>query len=310
LPESVKSIGDEAFSRCENLREIEIKGPISEIPRCAFWGCRRLRSVSLSHLTQTTIRLIDYCAFAFCKSLEAFTLPAACQEIGEAAFRDCVAWQRATLPAKLRKIHRKAFSGCSVFLESKAKNFAIIDDMLIQSDQKRLLYCPTSKTHALIPPGVLTIADEAFRNCAQLESINLPDGLVEIGRDAFSGSALRSVSLPPSVRTLSHAFRDCKQLERARLPRDLRILGPRAFSGCTALTTINLSDTLQDVGEGAFEQCSALTNLNLPPTLLIIREYAFSHCSMTQKNQPVRQNPTHLRPCLRKQRLGRNQPAP
>ena len=36
---------------------------------------------------------------------------------------------------------------------------------------------------------VRTIGNEAFKNCAALQRIELPDSVVEIGSDAFSGCA-------------------------------------------------------------------------------------------------------------------------
>jgi len=47
-----------------------------------------------------------------------------------------------------------------------------------------------------IPDGVTEIGREAFDGCTSLRSITIPDGITAIGKDAFKGStSLQSVSI-------------------------------------------------------------------------------------------------------------------
>ena len=55
------------------------------------------------------------------------------------------------------------------------------------------------------------------------------------------------------------------------------IIVDNAFSQCTALTTINLPNTLTSIRERAFEWCP-LKTITIPDNLTSIERKTFSHC--------------------------------
>ena len=56
-------------------------------------------------------------------------------------------------------------------------------------------------------------------------------------------------------------------------------IGPGAFSGCTALTGIELPDTVTSIGASAFSGCTALTSIVIPDAVKSIGASAFSGCT-------------------------------
>lgn len=65
-----------------------------------------------------------------------------------------------------------------------------------------------------------------FGRCPKLSNINLPEGLVAIDRDAFCETALKSVTLPKSLKVLGGgAFRECDELSEINIPDGLSVLG-------------------------------------------------------------------------------------
>ena len=59
-----------------------------------------------------------------------------------------------------------------------------------------------------------TIRTSAFKDCDQLESVDLPDSLKVIGSTAFNGSGMKSVTIPGSVTEIyNKAFLECGSLE-------------------------------------------------------------------------------------------------
>ena len=57
------------------------------------------------------------------------------------------------------------------------------------------------------------IGNSTFQNCVRLTSIEIPESVTSIGRDAFSCSGLTSINIPESVTVIgNYAFRDCAGL--------------------------------------------------------------------------------------------------
>ena len=76
--------------------------------------------------------------------------------------------------------------------------------------------------------NVRILADGALSNCTALESVNLPDSLVQIGTDGMKGcGSLRSVKGGKNVRTLGDdCFKDCPALaDFGDLPKSVQMIG-------------------------------------------------------------------------------------
>jgi len=78
-----------------------------------------------------------------------------------------------------------------------------------------------------------------FGRCPKLSNINLPEGLVAIDDDAFRETALKSVTLPKSLKVLGGgAFGDCDELSEINIPDGLSVLG-RTEAGVGSLSYFN-----------------------------------------------------------------------
>ena len=85
IPTSVTSIGESAFSGCEDLVSITLPNSITNIGNYAFYECLNLTSVSLGN----TVTSIGKCAFSYCENLTSITIPASVSNIGNWAFECC-----------------------------------------------------------------------------------------------------------------------------------------------------------------------------------------------------------------------------
>lgn len=85
LPPSVKSIGDNAFNKCELLASITLPYGLEEIGRNAFEGCRILGKISIP----PTVTVIGNSAFRNCRALPSLTLPARLKSLGNEVFKGC-----------------------------------------------------------------------------------------------------------------------------------------------------------------------------------------------------------------------------
>lgn len=97
-----------------------------------------------------------------------------------------------------------------------------------------------------------------------IKNLVLPSSLSTVPSNAFKGSTLTSVTLPEGLTEIGHdAFANCNALKSITLPSSVTTLGDVAFS-TSGLTSIELPEALTDVGNYAFERCADLQQVALP----------------------------------------------
>ena len=138
----------------------------------------------------------------------------------------------------------------------------------------------------------------AFYGCNKLQTINLPEGLIEIGFCAFSKTAITEIIFPRTLTKVVHGLYECnvetvifedgiteipnyvcenaKCLKTVELPNSVTTIGFSAFWGCTMLESVNIPDSVTDIKSGAFNNCSALETIVLPEGLKTIGSGCFS----------------------------------
>ncbi len=60
---------------------------------------------------------------------------------------------------------------------------------------------------------------------------------------------------------------------------EVKYIGDSAFADCTLLTTIILSEGIEQIGDFAFLNCTALADLYIPESLLVCMYTAFNGCN-------------------------------
>jgi len=156
------------------------------------------------------------------------------------------------------------------------------------------------------------IADRAFWDCQNIENINLPDSVEEIGeyafynninlqtislgselkyirQFAFNGCGVLTVEIPSTIISIERsAFEGCLSLESVELEAQsqLESLGERAFFNCQSLTDINLPNRIYEIRQGTFQECSSLTQIELPSGLQYIRSLAFESSGLQSISIP------------------------
>ena len=132
-----------------------------------------------------------------------------------------------------------------------------------------------------LPDSIVEISANAFQGCINLSSINIPSSVKTIGQAAFSGlPSLTSITVPSSVTSLGQSiFQNCTSLETVIYNANNSTLNLHMFEGCTSLTSVLLSSKVQTIGSYAFSGCSSLASINLPTSVTAIRADAFSNCT-------------------------------
>ena len=137
IPNSVTSIGADAFSYCRSLTSVTIPDSVTSIGYKAFGSCESLTSVTIPD----SVTSIGDGAFSCCTSLTSVTIPNSVTSIGDSAFYDCTSLTSVTIPNSVTIIGVAAFSCC------------------------------TSLTSVTIPDSVTIIGGSAFFDCDNLTDV-------------------------------------------------------------------------------------------------------------------------------------------
>ena len=113
-----------------------------------------------------------------------------------------------------------------------------------------------------------------------LTEITIPDGISSLGESCFSAQYhLTKVSLPDSITAMgARCFSSCEALTEIKLP-PVSAIPQSCFYACTALRSVEISDTVTVVDHGAFDKCIALQSVSIPDSVTELKVNAFSRCS-------------------------------
>ena len=184
LPETVETVGDYAFQNCPLLEEILFSGSLARIGDYAFNGCSGLQYAYIPD----SIEEIGRYAFSGCNSLAELSLPDGLTSINDGCFENCGITQL-KFPSALVSIGNNAFNSSAL---------EIVD----------LSGCLELKE----------IKDRAFISCSSLKTVNLPASLERIGTEAFSDcKALAHISspcvTPPAIEANANPFNNVDNTE-------------------------------------------------------------------------------------------------
>ena len=154
IPNTVTSIGANAFYGCASLNSIDIPNTVNSIGNNAF-AASGLREVTIGN----GVTSIGNSAFDNCKNLISVTIPSSVTTLGTYAFRGCTSLTSVTFApnSRITIIGGNAFNGC------------------------------TSLTSVIIPNSVTSIGGSAFAGCTSLANVIIGSSVTSVEGYAFTG---------------------------------------------------------------------------------------------------------------------------
>lgn len=131
-----------------------------------------------------------------------------------------------------------------------------------------------------IPKGYDRIADGAFSNESRqsvLENVNLPKGLTLIGKNAFQDcNQIKSIELNEGLENIGESAFSGTTLETVKFPSSLKIINDCAFANCH-IYNLKFNAGLKYIGNSAFALSNEHTEevLEIPASVIYIGPYAF-----------------------------------
>lgn len=248
LPESLKTIEDNAFANCSYLNSIVIPGNIG------------------------------YKSFSCCTSLESVVFLEGVTSIKSHAFDGCNSLTEVAIPSNITQLENSIFYDCaSLSSVSFEENGAQILPYAFFENCIKL-------DNVVLPSTIKEIEHGAFRGCSSLSKISIQGINTVIGNNAFKGcSALKEITILNGVKSIGEGtFKGCSSLKQIKLSGNIKNIPDYAFDGCSLLQSVVLSNNITWIGEYAFNDCSSLKEINIPLKIESIRDYAFQNCSAIQ----------------------------
>ena len=250
IPNSVTSIGDEAFSGCSQITNISIPNSVTSIGDYAFYECESLTSISIPD----SVRNMGYWAFGYCRSLTNVSISSSVTEINDDTFRYCSNLTNITIPSSVTRIGMNVFSCCY-----KLNNI-------------------------YIPDSVISIGSCAFQETGWFK--NQPNGLVYAGKVAYmiKGDCPTEIEIKSGTLGIADmAFEDFENITSVSIPPTLKNIGERAFLGCSALSSVKIPNSVISIGRMAFCGCLSSNSIIIPDSVETIGQWAFGYGLGPQK---------------------------
>ncbi len=160
-------------------------------------------------------------------------------------------------------------------IDNHSQYLLVEEGVLYSADKTKLIYCFKEKHEFHVPASVVNICPYAFCGQQTLEKITFPDGLQEIGCNAFMNCRkLREIYVPFGIKEIkANTFDNCLSLAKIVLPDGVRSLGYDAFRHCEALKSIDLPDSIENMC--SFECCYSLEEISIPQKVKDVDGFMF-----------------------------------
>ncbi len=295
IPDSVETIGDCAFYECTSLKSVTIGGNVNSIGDSAFARCGKLASINVSDnnskycsingvlFNKNKTVLMQYPAN---KTLTSYVVPDSVKTIDDYAFLNSTKLTSITIPDSVKNIGYQTFFNTGHYNDNNnwENGVLYINNHLIaanscKQDGNYYEYTGNVSGSYKIKKGTKTIAEDAFYNCQELISIEIPDSIICIGDTAFCNcTKIKTIVIPDSVTSLgSCVFSDCTSLESVTIGNGIKNIEWKTFDSCINLNSVAIPSGVTTIASEAFYNCPNLKSVTIPKSVKSIGSEAFGY---------------------------------
>ena len=290
-----------AGKKADNL---SIPDTVTSIMPYSFWGCDKIKSVSLS----ASMPEIGPYAFSNCTSIESVEIPYSVRSIELKAFSDCINLNDVVIPKSVISVHATAFDGCLLLQpENDGSSDQVSSNQVDenQTDQVESVtetsgvgQSVTKQTQESVSANDQTQDQETktettTATTAEVENVKILGKTVIVGKNAvilmnnknssvYSGDEYQKAGVSENKVISEDGNTIMKQsyyrddtLTEFTIPEGVRAIEEFAFAR-SALNKILIPEGIETIGYAAFYHCDQLSAVEIPVSVIEIENKAFS----------------------------------
>lgn len=234
------------------------KYAVTAIGQEAFYECENLVSVTIPN----SVTSIGLAAFASCTRLKSVTLSNSLKFIGKYAFSNCKSLRTITIPNSVTTIEDYAFQGCSNLTTASVPKTVKTIGIDVFNKCPKLNSTSSSKIKTAYFNRIkYRIVDDSAKTCAVTpEKFEERNGTRNLYTSSYQGYTI----IPEKVKLFNDEY-------------TVVAIDEQAFRG-SAVTQIELPNTIKTIGLGAFHNASKLSSIEIPASVTEIGPSAFEGC--------------------------------
>ncbi len=260
IPDSVTTIGDNAFKDCSDIVEIEIPDNVTSIGEGTFYGCSSLTSIEIPN----SVTSIANRAFYGCSSLTSVKIGNNVASIGSYAFGACFDLTDVKIPNSVTSIGDNAFIQCyslaSIVISS---NVTSMEDVVFSSCPNLIVYCHSAirpngwcnywqyqcpvvwdcNNNDVASDGYIYTVIDGVRYGLKKRKATVVARHSSQSTEANILSSITHKGVKYSVTSIEeHAFANYPNLIKVVVPKSIKSIGGSAFRDCMRLTSIMVDE--------------------------------------------------------------------
>ena len=213
------------------------------------------------------------CLFWDNQAIEEVILPDTLTNISGDTFYNCKNLKKVVITKNVKYMGNNPFAGCPfISIENESPYFNIQDGVLYNKDFSKLIYYPIAKKDKeyYVIDGCKIIGKHSFYLCDNLENVKLPNSIIKLENNPFSGCTKLRIDNNSSY----YHIDDCVIYDKdytsvigclnsintdVLVLKDVKRICRNSFWNCAGIRKIVLPKSLEEIGYNPFVSCSNIS---------------------------------------------------